>query len=220
MSALLEKSACTEQLEIDDLDVSSGAEERVLGQGLNSYRSENNTQQSFRSMVFLNRQASDEHSISLKDEDVDKIVRYSWLPWEPEAIETLRHNSAKDFLLIHRLLEPIKEQESFIQIAKWQGRIVAVSIEEGTFVAQLKSYSNPTLIEQAEFDMDDVAETEQKLVSVGAIFYWTIGYKRTKNGGREKVSIIIMRRTPALSVDKPAIEGADKLGSLFRSKQQ
>jgi hypothetical protein len=110
--------------------------------------------------------------------------------------------------------------ESFIEIKKWEGKITAVDLDKEIFWASIRDDRSPDIEEETYFSFDDINETDQHLIAEGAIFYWSIGYKRTISGGREKVSILLFRRLPAWNIDKEkAEENLDALNMLFSNEQ-
>jgi hypothetical protein len=89
--------------------------------------------------------------------------------------------------------------DKFLAIQKWTGYIIEVGDDSVT--AQLEDLTNEGTLEEAEFSVSDFDSEEQCLISVGAMFYWTIGYE-TKNGVRQKASILRFRRSPILDTDE------------------
>ncbi len=107
-------------------------------------------------------------------------------------------------------------QESFIEIKKWEGKISEVDFNKEIFWAFIRDNKFPNIEEETYFSFDDIDENDQNLVEEGAIFYWSIGYKRTLSGGREKVSIILFRRLPAWNIEQKKVDDKiEKLKKLF-----
>lgn len=83
----------------------------------------------------------------------------------------------------------------FRVLAKWEG--VVTEVHADSFVADctdaLRGIEEPF---EAELYLNEVDPGERELVEVGAVFYWTIGY-RDRRRGRARESVIVFRRLPA-----------------------
>jgi hypothetical protein len=93
-----------------------------------------------------------------------------------------------------------------------------LEVQGDEFVALTRDLTDPSFAEeQVTLPTDDVPTADRELFEVGAVFYWTIGYRETASGTRERVSTMRFRRLPAWSrrdlqrVD----EAADELQRLF-----
>ncbi len=94
-------------------------------------------------------------------------------------------------------------------LGKWSGRIIA--LDDSTFTAVLKDNMQPSADEEAEFAVDQVAESDRHLVAVGAQFYWYVGrLDRPGMTGSE----IRMRRLPPWS--KVELERARSRAGILR----
>lgn len=81
---------------------------------------------------------------------------------------------------------------------KWEGTVRSVGPEG--FDARLVDLTNlDSPQEEATFLLDDVSESDLKLVEPGAVFYWSIGVERNVFGQIQRVSRIRFRRLPRLS---------------------
>lgn len=76
-------------------------------------------------------------------------------------------------------------------LQSWKG--VVVEIKEDYFVAELDDLTNGGTKEIAEIELFSVSPDDKKLVSLGASFYWNIGYKMN-NGQITKESVIRFQR--------------------------
>lgn len=94
----------------------------------------------------------------------------------------------------------------FTNSHKWLGLVV--SINEKTFQAKLEDSSNQGTHEYGEFEKSDVSKEDLELLTVGAVFYWSVG-KEYRNGQITKESIIRFQRLPNWSV-KEHDEAVDK----------
>jgi hypothetical protein len=86
-------------------------------------------------------------------------------------------------------------------ISHWEG--VVESVEGRTFHARLTPFKNgrplPAKIEYADFDFEELTESDREFVQEGAVFYWTLGRERNVAGTVANVSLLRFRRLPALS---------------------
>jgi|SRR5271165_802468 len=83
-------------------------------------------------------------------------------------------------------------------LQKWVGRVEEVQADR--FSAALVDATNSrNPIEQVEFDMREVSESDRSLLAVGATFYWSIGYRHTPGGQVERISSLRFARLPRLS---------------------
>lgn len=106
-------------------------------------------------------------------------------------------------------------------LQQWVGRVEQVNVAR--FVARIVDATNPSNpVEQVEFDLSDlseVSESDRPLVAEGATFYWSIGYRDTPGGQRERVSALRFARQPRLSESdvNRVFEQADRLAVLLES---
>ncbi len=85
---------------------------------------------------------------------------------------------------------------SFRELESWEGTVTSV-LDDG-FVATITSSING-MPEEAEFDLDEITEFDRDLLAPGAVFYWTIGYRRTFGEPLRRTSTLMFRRLPAYS---------------------
>ena len=99
----------------------------------------------------------------------------------------------------------------YILLKKFSGFVVARG--ETTFSAELFEGGNQYPVMVAEFDLDELSETDRRLAVEGAALVWTIGYY--ENGPRRRESFVYLRRWPAWNKDeaKKARAAADVLMS-------
>jgi len=67
---------------------------------------------------------------------------------------------------------------------------------EDTFEATLVCLKGEGPDQYAEFFFEDVSDDDRALISIGAVFYWTIGYLEKPSGQRLRASLIRFRRLP------------------------
>jgi hypothetical protein len=82
-------------------------------------------------------------------------------------------------------------------LQKWTCRVERVHVDR--FVAVIEDATNPrNALEEVELDIEEVSQSDRRLVAEGAIFYWSIGYRDTRGGQRERVSSFRFARQPRL----------------------
>ena len=87
----------------------------------------------------------------------------------------------------------------FKQTLNWIGHVL--EINEDHFVARLDETNNPGTYEVAEFDFEDVSGFDKKLIKLGAVFYWSVGYA-VRSGQVMKESFIRFQRLPAWNLEE------------------
>lgn len=96
-------------------------------------------------------------------------------------------------------------------LQSWKGNVV--SIEGDFFVAKLEDMTAGGTKEIADIELMSVSPDDQKLVQVGATFYWNIGYKMNQ-GQITKESIIRFQRL--INWDEEDYDNAaDRASDLF-----
>jgi len=90
-------------------------------------------------------------------------------------------------LILRSYLQPIQE---------WEGYVTDVF--DDRFIARLVDVTSgeDAAKEEAEFPIQDVADTDRSLLRPGAVFRWTIGYLKSQAGNKKRVSQIVFRRLP------------------------
>lgn len=85
-----------------------------------------------------------------------------------------------------------------IALQRWTGRVERVL--SNRFVAIVHDITNPTNpAEEVELDLEEVSPADRGLVAEGAMFYWSIVYRDSKSGQRERIAAIRFARQPKLS---------------------
>ena len=93
-----------------------------------------------------------------------------------------------------------KEQESrALTFQKWKG--VVKDVSKDTFVGQLTDLLDNVPEEQAEFFRADIQDDDKDLLSVGAVFYWCIGYVYSSSNQVTRASFLRFQRLPLYSQD-------------------
>jgi hypothetical protein len=87
---------------------------------------------------------------------------------------------------------------SFQPLQEWEGYVYA--IEDDTFWARLidvTARGQTEEEEEAEFPIADLSDSDREDLIIGAVVRWVIGYQRTPEGTKGRMSKIIFRRLPA-----------------------
>lgn len=88
-------------------------------------------------------------------------------------------------------------QQSFAVLQEWEGYVVRVT-REG-FTARLVDLTAGARIEEEEgdFPLEELSDVDRRQLRPGAVFRWTIAYRRAPGGTKERVSRIVFRLLPA-----------------------
>ena len=88
---------------------------------------------------------------------------------------------------------------TFLALQEWEGHVV--SIEHDAFVAHLVDLTAENLqeSEEATVPIDELSDRDADNLTVGGIFRWVIGYERSPEGTRKRVSQIIFRDLPRMT---------------------
>ena len=90
---------------------------------------------------------------------------------------------------------PRRPPYDFRLLQQWEGTVTAISQEE--FTADLRDLTDPTRPrEEAAFDIEEVSPGDRELLAPGAVFRWSIGYRTSATGQRERVSHLYFVRIP------------------------
>jgi len=100
---------------------------------------------------------------------------------------------------IHRDLPAmriINEEQGGLSLTfhKWRG--IVKEIGEETFIARTSELFNNVPEEEIEFFRADIQDDDKELLSVGAEFYWCIGYIISSSGQQRRASFLRFRRLP------------------------
>jgi hypothetical protein len=113
------------------------------------------------------------------------------------------------------------DKNYFITLRKWEG--VVEAILESSFVARIKDVANEVPDERVEIDFDELTNVDEKrLIKIGAIFSWTMGYHVSLGGTRKRQAVLIFRRMPKWTEDniqrgcKVADEMYDRLNNSMQ----
>jgi len=83
-------------------------------------------------------------------------------------------------------------------LQSWEG--VVLEVRDTTFSVRLVDLTGDRPEEEMELEKEELSDFDLELLEPGAIFYWTVGYRRQlPSGARARVSLIRFRRLPAWS---------------------
>jgi hypothetical protein len=85
----------------------------------------------------------------------------------------------------------------FTTVEEWIGRVD--SVDDDGFDATLWNAAEPDDEQLARFGLRQVSNQDLELVTPGAVFYWTLGYRDEPDGDRLAASIVRLRRGRAAS---------------------
>ena len=110
---------------------------------------------------------------------------------------------------------PRKAPYRFILLQQWEGTVT--DIRETEFTAELRDATDPTSPrEEAVFDIEEISPGDLSLFVLGSVFRWSIGYRTSIEGQRERVSHFRFVRIPGWR--KSAIaDMEDQAAALRRS---
>lgn len=113
--------------------------------------------------------------------------------------ESLSANGSQ-ILSLHGVLPrpPAPNVGTFILLQQFEGTVLTIGPEE--FNARLVDRTHPEHPpEIADFSRDDVSDGDRELLALGAVFYFSLGYRISPWGQRDRVATIKFRRLPAWS---------------------
>lgn len=87
-------------------------------------------------------------------------------------------------------------KSTFTPLQEWEGYVVEIGND--FFTARLIDITaeSENEEEEADFPISDLSDSDKKLLKVGAIFRWAIGYRKSFSGNKQRISSIIFRRLP------------------------
>lgn len=104
---------------------------------------------------------------------------------------------------------------NFRLLQQWEGTVTEIADDE--FTAELRDLTDPTNYrEEATFELDEVSPGDQSLLAPGAVFRWSIGYRTSASGQRERVSQLRFVRIPGWR--KSAVEEIKRRATELRER--
>ena len=115
----------------------------------------------------------------------------------------------------------VQPTEDFNSVRNWEG--VVLSVGEDTFFARVRDPDEKSDLGETtlEVPIEDVTEDEKPLLTEGAVFYLTLGYRQMPGQPRRKDATLIFRRMPAWSKNRLAAAQKleKKLTSILKPKK-
>ncbi|AJA63268.1 MULTISPECIES: hypothetical protein [Bradyrhizobium] len=107
--------------------------------------------------------------------------------------------------------QPKSRVASFTALQEWDGYVLSVGAK--TFVARITDITEdgPPDDGEVELPLLELSESVAQKLKEGDLFRWSIGYERTLDGQKTKVSRIVMRLLPRWQ--KSSLEQADRRAS-------
>jgi len=118
---------------------------------------------------------------------------------ERAEFEGLRERLASSVV---RTSHAVPVQDRFTLLQKWEG--IVTEIKEDSILVRLIDLSEKGPDEEAEFPIEEIPTSDRKLVALGAVFYWCIGYLDTVHGQRIRASAVRFRRLPVWTKEELA----------------
>lgn len=111
--------------------------------------------------------------------------------------------------------EPEPLREAFLALQRWEG--IVTECGGVSFIARLTDLTAEGPAEEVELSLEDVPREDLPLVEVGAVFYWSIGYRDDASGQRWRASTLRFRRLPVWSESelKAAQERSLEVAEVF-----
>lgn len=147
--------------------------------------------------------------LSENSSDLEKVVDKDFNP-DNELVSKGFHLK---FPLQRSILKITKYSTS---LQKWIGHVL--DIDEFSFTARIDELNRTNdIYETAEFNKSEISSEDLKLLEIGAIFYWNVGYS-VENGQKKKESIVMFKRDREWSEDdfNLAIDQANDLYSKLK----
>ena len=115
------------------------------------------------------------------------------------------------------LPKPREARYAFAVLQEWEGCVLSIS--EDSFTARLVDVTmgRSNEEEEADFPLDDLEDVDRARIRNGAIFRWTIGYRRGPAGTKDRASRIVFRNLPAWTtkeLERNRREAADWASAL------
>ena len=112
---------------------------------------------------------------------------------QPTAVSQSTPMAPKPYVL--PVPPAVQAPYAFRLLQQWEGTVTELAEEE--FTAELRDLTDPANYrEEATFDLDEVSPDDLSLLALGAVFRWSIGYRTSAAGQRERVSQLRFVRIP------------------------
>lgn len=90
----------------------------------------------------------------------------------------------------------VPRTRSFVPLQEWEGHVIEIGADHFTARLTDVTVDASQADEEADFPLDELADEDRKILKVGAVFRWNIGYERSGAGSKRRVSQIVLRRLP------------------------
>jgi len=162
-----------------------------------------NVESNYKQHSLLDREHSDKIEISYEDQIIldsinDIIEQRSNSDLESQTIISV--DETESFYQVPKLKRNTVNNYTsyFTKAQSWIGFVE--DIGENDFKAKLIDKNSPDTYEIATFDQDEVSPGDNKLLTRGAVFYWSVGYENNK-GQVSKQSLIRFKRSIDFTID-------------------
>ena len=114
-------------------------------------------------------------------------------------------------------IEPAPRSVTLHALQEWEGYVVAIEADE--FLARLVDLTAGASheSEEATIPLVEISERDAHSMTIGSIFRWVIGYERSPEGTRKRVSQIVFRDLPRMTEadHREGMEWAHKIAPLL-----
>jgi hypothetical protein len=93
-----------------------------------------------------------------------------------------------------KISKPSSRQDEVVLLKKWDGFVAKVL--KGGFIVRFVEDENGSEALEAEFDLDELVDSDKEILAEGMPVVWCISRERS-NGGQKRCSMIYLRRQPA-----------------------
>lgn len=137
----------------------------------------------------LFKQASAEISLKSNSYNSNWLYKVHQVSYGPSTVA--RHPESVAIPRVQKISNPSANR--YILLKKYDGYVL--SRDATTFMVRLYENSNEYPAIDAEFELEELSETDRDLAVEGAAVVWTIGYH--ENGPRKRESLVYLRRRPS-----------------------
>lgn len=122
----------------------------------------------------------------------------------------INNKPSPDLQIVPPAIQPMKGRYKLLQM--WEGRVV--SVQKETFDAIIENKTHPEFPDElVTIEIEEISQDDIKLVTEGAVFYWSVGYLDYPGRGRSRESKIRFRRLKGWT--QAEIQEAKKVGKEF-----
>ena len=116
-----------------------------------------------------------------------------------EAVPNSQTDGAISPTVVKSLSVDVARQNIRVHVLqRWTGKVER--LVDDRFVAIIHDMTTPTNpVEEVELEVSEVSKGDRSLIAEGAVFYWSIAYRDTRGGQRERIASIRFARQPMLN---------------------